>query len=155
MGRRAWGGGARTIGVEEFSGSDSGGFCGGIKVVEQGGKLFDSVPSGCFIDFYLTHINSQDTQKRAGRGSRGLAELREVISWSRVVSPPPTEGWAVLSVMSSCCHRYAVDFVFSRYEGRGSSRKGVDAIVAQPQSIHAWRLRIVLNGASASLSRGA
>jgi hypothetical protein len=48
------------------------------------------------------------------------------MSCSRVVLSP-TEGWAVESV-TSCCHRYAVDFVFSRYEGSGSSRKGVEAM---------------------------
>ena len=48
------------------------------------------------------------------------------MSWSRVVLSP-TDGWAVESVMT-CCHLYAVDFVFSRYEGSGSSRNGVDAI---------------------------
>ena len=40
----------------------------------------------------------------------------------------PTDGWAVESVMS-CCHLYAVDFVFSRYDGNASSRNGVDAMV--------------------------
>ena len=49
-----------------------------------------------------------------------------MMSWSRVVLSP-TDGWAVESV-KSCCHLYAVDLVFSRYEGRGSSLNGVDAI---------------------------
>lgn len=50
--------------------------------------------------------------------------------FSCVVVSSAIEGWAVESVMS-CCHRYAVDFVFSRYEGNGSSRNGVDSIFWQ------------------------
>jgi hypothetical protein len=71
-----------------------------------------------------------------------------VFVMSRVVLSPLTEGWAVLSVRS-CCQRYAVDFVFSRYDGSGSSRNGVDIVMVMV----VVGIRFVLNGVSTRTGR--
>lgn len=128
------GGGAGA--VDEVGGADAGGFGRGIEVVEKGGKLFDAVAADCLVVFY-TQVNCWPTGDCGGV---------RVFVMSRVVLSPPTEGWAVLSVRS-CCQRYAVDFVFSRYDGRGSSRKGVDMVVVVVMLVVAG-IRFVLNGVS-------